>query len=346
MLGSPVLAARIKLVHLNTTDARGVANMGALDWGNVSLGIRHLFGLVGMIVKYRPDVVLLTASQGRLALLRDALFVLVARVFRRRVATYLRGSGYAAVRARQGLMAGRALRYILKASARVLVLGKSLVPMAQAVYPEARVAVVPNGCPPAVAPDLVGTREEHHPLVAYLGALSRTKGIDDLLGAAQEIAVRVPGVEFLLCGEWSPAQYRLQVEDLVEKNGLAPAVSFPGPQAGEEKATLLARAWVLVVPSPSEGQPWVILEAMSAGTPVVATDTGAIPETVADGQSGFVVAVGDREALARSITVLLENTPLRERMSRESARRYQERFTLEHSHAALAAVLEEAARGA
>jgi glycosyltransferase involved in cell wall biosynthesis len=343
MLDSPTLARQLRLIHLDTTDSRGVANMGRLDWRNLYLGIKHLLGLGSLIVRHRPDMVLLTASQGRLALFRDALFVLVARTSGRRVVTYLRGSGYARIRASQGRAADIALRYILRSSTRVLVLGDSLVAMAHEIYPKARVSVVPNGCPPAVQADMVGRRLDEHPLVLYVGALARTKGIDRLLMAAREVASFVPSVEFVLCGEWSPAEYRAEISSFVEQNGLSRVVRFAGPASGDSKANFLAQAWVLVVPSPSEGQPWVILEAMSAGLPVVATDTGAVAETLGDQEGGFIVPVDDHKALAMRVTELLLNESRWTRMSAAALDRYQRLFTTEQSHARLAEVLMQAA---
>ena len=108
-----------------------------------------------------------------------------------------------------------------------------------------------------------------------------------------------------------------ETQRLVEELRLADVVRFPGPTADAEKEDLFARAWALVVPSHSEGHPWVIIEAMSAGLPVVATDTGAVAETVRDGVSGFVVPVGDSAALARRIIALLTEDCLWKSMAAE-----------------------------
>jgi glycosyltransferase involved in cell wall biosynthesis len=345
MVESPVLSARMRIIHLDTTDPRGLANIGRIDWRNVYLGCRHWASLVRVLATKRPDAVLLTVSQGRLALIRDGLFVLTSRAFRRHVVSYLRGSGYADMRVRQGWVAAGVLRAVFKASSRIIVLGDSLVSMVHAVYPGARVAVVPNGCPPAVQENQVAVRDERLPVLLYLGALSPGKGVNEALRVAQEVAASVPAFEFILCGEWSSASYQAETERLVEREGLSRIIRFPGPTRGADKALLLARAWVLVVPSRSEGQPWAILEAMSAGVPVVATDTGAIAETVGHGIGGFVVPVGDTASLAKNIVVLVEDEALWRRMSQESVRRYRERFTLERSHAALADELERVARG-
>ncbi len=336
MLESPVLAERIDILHLDISDARGVANMGLLDWRNSFLGVRHIWQLLRLLDRKRPQVTLLTASQGRLGLMRDVLFVWSARGFGSKVVTYLRGSRYADTRANEGGFASVALRSIFKSSARVIVLGESLVTMAKAVYPYTRVAVVPNGCPVAVPETEVGARDPDHPVLLYIGRLGPAKGIEDALRAAAKVAPSVPDLEFILCGEWEPPEYETQMRLLVGDLGLSETVRFPGPTSGEEKENLLARAWALVVPSHSEGHPWVILEAMSAGVPVVATNTGAVAETVEDGVGGFVVPVGDVEFLARRVTELLSDDDLWKRMSEACAQRHRERFTVEQSHAALA----------
>jgi glycosyltransferase involved in cell wall biosynthesis len=346
MLDSSVLNDRLRIVHLDTSDNRELTSMGRLERRNVYLGVLHLYRLLRLLVKERPSAVLLTISQGKYGIVRDGLFVSASRMFGVRTAAYLRGSGYAEIRKREGWTAARALRSILQHSARVFVLGESLRGMVYAICPDSRVAVVPNGCPPAVPADQVATRDESRPVLLYLGALTRAKGVDDALAAACEIARAVPSLEFVLAGEWASPGYAAETRRLVEASGLSKVVRFAGPATGEAKQALLARAWVLIVPSHSEGQPWVILEAMSAGLPVVATDTGAIAETVQHGVEGFVVPVGDTHALATGVTALLNDQDLWARTSRAAVRRYQEEFTLERSHSNLADELEQvAARG-
>lgn len=345
MLESPVLTARVELVHLDTSDPRSLANMGRLDGRNVYLAVKHLGQLVWFLVSVRPDLVLLTASQSRLALLRDWLFVMVSKVFGTRVVVYLRGSGYGTLGAREGRLAARMLHMILRSSSRVLVLGESLLEMATTLDPRASITVAPNGCPPAVSPDHVGQRQDRYPLVLYMGLLSQTKGLDDLLDASRIVVRHIPTLRFVLCGHWDPPEYEAAIRSQVNAEGLSDNFAFPGPVDGPEKEGLLSRAWLLVVPSHSEGQPWVILEAMSAGIPVVATDTGTVAETIEDGVSGYVVRVGDSKTLAERVIILVEDEQLWYGMSSQAVRRYQERFTLDMSHSILASELLEVALG-
>jgi glycosyltransferase involved in cell wall biosynthesis/ubiquinone/menaquinone biosynthesis C-methylase UbiE len=345
MLDSAVLAARLQISHLDTSDRAGFTGIGRANTHNIRLGLVHTGRLVGLLAKTRPHVVLLTVSQNKAALSRDFLFAWLSRLFGARTVSYLRGSGYASIGGREGRLAQAMMRSIFKRSATVIVLSESLVAMAHTVYPRAHVAVVSNGSPPAVSTDLAGMRDESHPVLAYVGRLSRAKGLEDALLAVRQILVEMPDLEAVFCGEWDSPEFEARMRQLVSEYSLGDAVSFPGPVSFEQRAALLARAWVFIVPSHSEGQPWVILEAMSAGVPVVATDTGAVAETIQDGVGGFVVPVGDSAALAERAIALLTNTTLWRQLSAGASNRYRAHYTVERSHEVLAEELCSAAAG-
>ena len=90
---------------------------------------------------------------------------------------------------------------------------------------------------------------------------------------------------------------------------------------------LLTAATVMAFPSHSEGHPLVALEALSAGLPVVATRTGAIPEIITDGREGFLVDVGDVDALTCRIAEIVSDPELRRRLRANARSRYEREFT-------------------
>ncbi len=102
---------------------------------------------------------------------------------------------------------------------------------------------------------------------------------------------------------------------------------------------------MLILPSKNEGQPYVILEAIAAGLPIIATNVGCVPEMVQDGLNGFLIEPGDIEALAEKICVLLTDDALRRKMGQASRERFLAEFTFdkfaERMRAVFAAVLEE-----
>ena len=107
-----------------------------------------------------------------------------------------------------------------------------------------------------------------------------------------------------------------------QRLGLAPdALLLPGWLDATRKQELLEQASCLALPSYGEGLPLVILEAMAAGKPVVATTVGGIPEVARDGVEGLLVAPGDVDALEEALDRLLSDRGLRTSLGARGRRR-------------------------
>src|SRR5258708_4249064 len=134
-------------------------------------------------------------------------------------------------------------------------------------------------------------------LVLFLGRLEAAKGIYDLLEAVARVRATVPDLRLACAGDGD----RIGVAHYAERLGIADAVKFTGWVGPSGKRALLEHAAVFALPSSDEAPPVSLLEAMSAGVPVVASPVGGIPEVVSDGASGFLVAPGDKGALERAL---------------------------------------------
>src|SRR5512132_2326552 len=119
--------------------------------------------------------------------------------------------------------------------------------------------------------------------------------------------------------------YRRKADSL----GLLPRVDFAGWVDQRRAAELLAASDVLVLPSYDEGLPLVILEALTAGVPVVCSPVGAIPEVLEDGKSVVFVQLGDSQGLTDALAELGREPALRERLALEGRALYDREFSLE-----------------
>jgi glycosyltransferase involved in cell wall biosynthesis len=120
---------------------------------------------------------------------------------------------------------------------------------------------------------------------------------------------------------------RSALEAVVADRELADIVHFVGPRT--DAASLMSLLDLLVVPSLVETTPFVILEAMAAGKPVVASGIYGIPEMIEEGASGTLVEPSDPGALARALLPLLCDPDLRERFGKRARERYEQYFSAE-----------------
>ncbi|MCK4236928.1 MAG: glycosyltransferase, partial [Candidatus Krumholzibacteria bacterium] len=121
-------------------------------------------------------------------------------------------------------------------------------------------------------------------------------------------------------GEYREAVSGLGVEDRVH---------FLGQR--DDIPAIMSGLDLVVLPSLVEATPYVIVEAMAAGLPVIASDIYGIPEMVEGGETGILIPVGNSAALADAVWSLMNNHDLRERMGLAARKRYEAHFRIERS---------------
>lgn len=154
-----------------------------------------------------------------------------------------------------------------------------------------------------------------------VGRLERQKGFDVLVDAVAR--ARATGADLVLdiCGHGTQ---RTMLEAAIERKGVSEHVRLLGQR--DDAQELMLRADALVHPARWEGFGLVLLEAMRAGLPVVATRVGAIPEVVADGESGLLVEADDAAALAVAMTRVATDDALLARLGRAGNERLRAVF--------------------
>lgn len=193
--------------------------------------------------------------------------------------------------------------------------------------PAERVTVIPCAMPedslrqpaPALPEKLRG-----RPLVGVVARLEPEKGVDVLLRATPRILDRRPECALVVVGD---GPLRATVEDLAARLGLGGQVHFLGFRP--DVRALLPLLKVLVVPSLSEGAPLVVLEAMAAAVPVVASAIGGIPDQIRHDEEGLLVPPGNDAALAAAVLSLLEDPALARRYGEAARRKMEQEFQFE-----------------
>jgi glycosyltransferase involved in cell wall biosynthesis len=190
--------------------------------------------------------------------------------------------------------------------------------------PPERVRVLYNGVRPEAyqVPAAAGRRlrqelglADDACVIGIVGRIEPGKGIRLLLRALPAVLAACPAAALLVVGD-GPS--RAESERLAAELGIEPAVRFTGHRG--DVPELLAAMDVMAAPAiAAEGLGYAVLEAMSAGVPVVASRCGGPAECVVHGESGLLVPMGDAPALAEALSRVLGDAPLRAKLG-EAAR--------------------------
>jgi glycosyltransferase involved in cell wall biosynthesis len=180
---------------------------------------------------------------------------------------------------------------------------------------------LPPSAPAHITPDAAGIADGV-PLLLAVGRLIAQKDHATLLRAFARIHDRHSNARLAILGD-GPLEE--QTRALVRELGLDDAVVLPGRQ---EPGDWLARADVFVHTSRWEGFGIVLLEAMLASLPIVATSVSAVPEVVVDGETGLLVGAGDVEALAAALGDLLADPERARRLGAGGLKRARKEFSV------------------
>lgn len=192
-----------------------------------------------------------------------------------------------------------------------------------------KIAVIPHGIDPEKY--RTGERESIRSslglpsdafVVGFVGRFCRQKGIDVLLPTMERIAKKYPNVHFVLVGTGKMEE---EMKQFIQKAQIAHTVHFLGFR--EDIPAIMQAFDVLLVPSIWEGFGLVLIEAMAANVPCIASHVSSIPEIIEDNVNGLLVPAGDVDALASALERFLLEPALRDRFSSGAHRSVEEKFT-------------------
>jgi O-antigen/teichoic acid export membrane protein/glycosyltransferase involved in cell wall biosynthesis len=324
--------------HLDTRDPRSLDSIGRFDARNIWLGIKHSFQFAALLARNPGARVYVPISQARWGFIRDAFFLLMARLARRPRIVHLNG-GYFQTFYRDS---GGAMRLIIRCALagveQAWVLTDRLREMFDGLVPPDRIKVVANSVEdwerreePVADGGRGGEDGPGVVRVLFLSNLVPGKGWDELIAAAERLSeqARPMPLHIRLVGE-VPTDIReriLRRSERLAKSGMR--VEVLGTRVGEAKHQEYRWADLFVYPSTYcfEGQPLVLLEAMAAGLPIITSAMGGIPDTVVNGKSAVMIPPGDIDALVTSIQRATHDAALRRRIGAAARRRYLARYT-------------------
>ncbi|GMQ25411.1 glycosyltransferase family 4 protein [Algoriphagus sp. oki45] len=201
---------------------------------------------------------------------------------------------------------------------------------------KAQVQVIPNGIPYDAFLEAEGSLKSElklspdTQLIGMIGRINPGKGQLFFLEMAEKVAKKYPKAHFVLVGDPFPGYESIleEIQKEIRNKKLASRVSYLGFR--KDIPEVMASLDIFVLPSVlPDSFPTVILEAMAAGKPVIATKSGGASEMVLEGETGFLIPIHDVSAGTEAISQLIDNPSLRKTLGESGRKRVLESFSLE-----------------
>ncbi|MBP3321087.1 MAG: glycosyltransferase family 4 protein [Clostridia bacterium] len=314
----------VQLVGINTAPKKRTLDGRTLFDRVVVQGLAMLKQkkeLLSVIKNEHPDAIHITTS-GSLATFRDILLLKAAK--KKGVSTvYHIRFGRIPEIAEKNTAEWRRIKKALCLSSDVIAIDKKTEAAIRKYAPEASVCYIPNPfdldalrCKPTDIP------KERKKEIVFLGWVVKTKGIEELLGAWEELSVRFPEHTLRIVGPYDGAY----LEELKNRFSCKNLI-FEGEKSHDEALGILASAELFVLPSYTEGFPNAVLEAMALEVPVVGTDVGAIPDMLEG--CGKVIAKQNIKALQAALSDLLLAPEEGRRLGQKGRERLEQEYRID-----------------
>lgn len=312
-------------VNLGTSRKMDEIGKGGL-WLNMQKLFRFagsFFKTFGLLLSHRYDLCYCAITCHGSGFLKDAPFVLLCKLFGRKVIIHQHNKGMAKDVDRPIY---RWLLPLVYKNAKVILLSWHLYPDIEKVVKRENVMICPNGIKPTVNPDFQRTHN-NIPHILFLSNLLIDKGVLVLLDALK--ILKDKGYSFVcdFVGSETKDIDAARFAKEVEKRGLNRLAIYHGRKYGEEKEAYFKQTEAFVLPSFNEAFPLVNIEAMEYKLPIVSTNVGGIPDEVVNGENGYIIKDQDSQSLADALCKLLGDESLRQKLGETGYQKFKAKFT-------------------
>lgn len=313
---------------VNLSTSRNIDEIGKRSIMKYLRFIGAYFITFWKLITHRYALCYLAITCYGIGFLKDAPFVLLCKLFRRKVIIHQHNKGMSSC---VGKNPYKWLLPIVYKNTKVILLSWYLYPDIEQVVNKEQIIICPNGIPSISGNEPQIERNNATPHLLFLSNLIPSKGVYTLLDACKLLKEKGYNLVCDFVGGESKEITKDIFEKAVEERGLNNIAIYHGPKYGNDKKAFFEGSDIFVFPTfyHNECFPLVILEAMQNKLPVISTDEGGIPDIIENGINGFVCKKNDANSTANAIEHLLNNKSKCIEMGQNGYHLFNEKFTLE-----------------
>ncbi|MCD4651575.1 MAG: glycosyltransferase, partial [Candidatus Cloacimonetes bacterium] len=297
------------LVFDYSLGASDKSSQGKATLANIKRGIFWIYNTCKLIMKHRPKAIYFGLGQDFGSFARNSVGALWAKLFGVRVLAELAGTSFLFLENKSSPLYHIGLLLLRQVDDMRLLSPRIRDMFLQYKLP--KITVYANGVTLPqnieVNPDVF--KAEILPLL-YIGTLEQSKGVLNLVEALALCIKAGLKVHLNLLGEWSNQEDKDTCNKCIKDNNLEEHLTFHGVQTGEKKWEIFKNCALLVHPTFWDGVPLTILESMGIGLGVISTRVGGIPDTLIDGEGGYILEKSEPTAVVECIKKLVEDRGL------------------------------------
>ncbi len=345
ILESRVIRDGFDIRNIKLNYSEHLKDVGKMNVKKMLGFFRVIFSIKKQLLSFKPDLVYFNIAPTGSGFMRDAMFALICKAFRKKMLYHLRGRG---IRDEMKSPLKHFLYKLVFRNSKAIILSERLYEDVEKLFRHDDVFVLPNAIPNTISDSDIevivrGRKKKKVSQILFLSNMDETKGPLILLRACK--LLKDKGMEFrcVFAGAWQDDGFRHRFMSYIESNKLNSYVKCIGFADSKAKKKLLSESDIMAFPTYYRLETFglVILEAMKYGMPVVANGIASIPETVVHGKTGFVMKDNTPEELAAYLEILLRDRKKASLIGAEGRERFISNYEFSVYETAFSALLKK-----
>ena len=301
---------------------------GRFDIKNFFFGLYWILKCILLCAARKPEKIYFTLPKGFYAFLRNAVVIMAARAMKIRILGELPGTSFTFLD-KEGSFKYKIGLYFLRKVDEIRFLSKSILGY-HSKYGFRNNIVIKNGIEIPQSFLVNSSIQNSQTLnLVYIGSIEYAKGTFNILQALTICVKKNMDVHFHFIGGWFSEDEKEESLEYILQHELSNHITFHGFKTGNDKWILLSRCAILVHPTYWDGVPLSILEAIGLGLTVISTHVGGIPDTITEGENGFLLKDNTPEELAKVIALLYDNRSMLHEISQKNIELYKNEYHIQ-----------------
>ncbi len=295
---------------------------------NLFFQLKQIYKFVVLAIRNK-DCIIHIAVSSYWGFYKSSLFILIGAILKKKIVSHLHGGAFEKFYVNNNRLIRRYIRFIFNKSDLILTLAqywyKIVTEIIQVAPAKVQIlhncyGVEFNQLPISHAELEMERGKESLVKILFVGALSRKKGVLDLIEICAEIKKHFTQFILYIAGGEKESGILIKIRQAIHYHDLTDQIQLIGEVANQKKLDYFLKSQIFVLPSYVENLPISLLEAMRAGMSIVSTPVGAIPEIIKENENGFLIPAGDLHQFASKIIQLCNDKSLRDRISQKNLR--------------------------
>lgn len=331
---SAYINARINLDWINLSTSRKIDEIGKKSIKKIFRFIQSYIKTLYKLIFNDYDKCYLAITCHGLGFLKDAPYVLICKLFRRRIIIHQHNKGMSKDFNKPFY------RWLFKTvykNTEVVLLSWRLYPDIESIVNKGQVKICPNGI---IEVPRLPKKINSKPRILFLSNLMKSKGVFTILDACKILNDKGIASECRLVGGETKEIDNNVFQQAILERGIKESVKYLGKKYNDEKYYEISQTDIFVFPTADDCFPLVVLEAMQQGIPVISTTEGGIPDIVTNNETGLIINPNAPNELADAIIRLINAPEERQRLGKNGYEKYLKFFTLRKFEENIVKVLE------